>query len=664
MYVSERYYWDRLPPQLDQKLPKLPVGIGFQNWKKSNLPPMSSHLPGMINPNANQPTKNDQPLKIPTEFVCSITKEIMRDPVFTLDGITYEKSAITDWLKTNDTSPHTGKKLENKQLIPNVNLKNQIQQFVQNNQEAFKKEFVNMIKGNNLKKLDIFLGLGLQANMEINGYSPVCYAILYERNDITQLFLAKGVSTNLPALDYSKEPELNRVVNFRNQKLRATEPFKLFKKKIRSDMIALYEKLKTISEITNLYNKLDNFISAFQIKGPYEFNREHFDKCFRFNRYDDYADLTTQFSQWTELSRLLGFKDEDVVPNSEGKSELTNLKERKIQLELKLPTVRKEFDLLMIAYGTTELLLEKKYKFPGIDFSSLESLSNSKDKTTLTLESGSNKSRESRSYQRSWEYEFLDEYKYRDVCYPKLNKIIEEINSLTYQIEVLKKSSPTESCLKLNVSNARLGKSDCQSCLYALKNKLEKIAFPACKEKIAEYSGICHELNELHKQRNLFKFNVKESQVKLIHLAAFFGQQTILNGLIRKNIDVNVVDEFGFTALHWAAINNQGRCIEILLNHEALVKNDHLNCTFHHYCVPETLKNINLKPNLPLESKNRKLEEKLEDQEIQLKILKENVEKLTNLVSQLLPRPVGSTPRIEDFAQPHLLGVPPSLGKS
>ena len=41
----------------------------------------------------------------------------MTDPVFTSDGFTYERTAITKWLSTYDTSPST---LESKKLIPNM----------------------------------------------------------------------------------------------------------------------------------------------------------------------------------------------------------------------------------------------------------------------------------------------------------------------------------------------------------------------------------------------------------------------------------------------------------------------------------------------------------------------------------------------------------------
>ena len=56
---------------------------------------------------------------MPDDFICPITAEIMTDPVSTLDGFTYERAAITEWLRTKDTSPKTGATLESKALIPN-----------------------------------------------------------------------------------------------------------------------------------------------------------------------------------------------------------------------------------------------------------------------------------------------------------------------------------------------------------------------------------------------------------------------------------------------------------------------------------------------------------------------------------------------------------------
>ena len=51
---------------------------------------------------------------------CPITHEIMTDPVVACDGYTYEREAITKWLRHHDTSPETGLQLKNRTLVPNI----------------------------------------------------------------------------------------------------------------------------------------------------------------------------------------------------------------------------------------------------------------------------------------------------------------------------------------------------------------------------------------------------------------------------------------------------------------------------------------------------------------------------------------------------------------
>ena len=60
---------------------------------------------------------------VPEEYICTITGEIMCDPVCTSDGHVYERQAVAAWLCSHDTSPNTGSVLENKSLIPNLAIK-------------------------------------------------------------------------------------------------------------------------------------------------------------------------------------------------------------------------------------------------------------------------------------------------------------------------------------------------------------------------------------------------------------------------------------------------------------------------------------------------------------------------------------------------------------
>lgn len=68
---------------------------------------------------------------IPHHFFCCITQDIMQDPVKTIDGHVYDKSAILRWFETNQTSPLTGLPLASTALEPQTVLRQQIKTFVQ-----------------------------------------------------------------------------------------------------------------------------------------------------------------------------------------------------------------------------------------------------------------------------------------------------------------------------------------------------------------------------------------------------------------------------------------------------------------------------------------------------------------------------------------------------
>eukprot|EP00659_Diplonema_papillatum_P018013 gene18013-27738_t len=63
---------------------------------------------------------------VPEEYLCTITGDLILEPVCTVDGHVYEKSGITAWLMSHDTSPNTNKPLESKNLIPNIALRKAI----------------------------------------------------------------------------------------------------------------------------------------------------------------------------------------------------------------------------------------------------------------------------------------------------------------------------------------------------------------------------------------------------------------------------------------------------------------------------------------------------------------------------------------------------------
>ena len=58
---------------------------------------------------------------------CPLSFEVMRDPVITADGQTYEREEIERWFATGKrSSPLTGEDLESTTLVPNIALRKAI----------------------------------------------------------------------------------------------------------------------------------------------------------------------------------------------------------------------------------------------------------------------------------------------------------------------------------------------------------------------------------------------------------------------------------------------------------------------------------------------------------------------------------------------------------
>ena len=75
--------------------------------------------------------EDEVPEQVPEHFLDPILSEIMCDPVTTMLGNTYERSAIGHWLEGHDTDPLTNAVLPSKQLIPNNVLRSQIAEWKQ-----------------------------------------------------------------------------------------------------------------------------------------------------------------------------------------------------------------------------------------------------------------------------------------------------------------------------------------------------------------------------------------------------------------------------------------------------------------------------------------------------------------------------------------------------
>ena len=72
--------------------------------------------------------------EVPPDFMCPISQDLMKDPVITADGQSYERDDIEQWFRNgNRTSPSTGAVLPHTDLTPNHALRNAIETFCEKN---------------------------------------------------------------------------------------------------------------------------------------------------------------------------------------------------------------------------------------------------------------------------------------------------------------------------------------------------------------------------------------------------------------------------------------------------------------------------------------------------------------------------------------------------
>jgi hypothetical protein len=77
-------------------------------------------------PVVSKPTPSPLPQDDKSAYLCPITMEIMRDPVITRDGYSFERNAILGWIATKGTCPITRNPIVVTDLIPNNALRNTI----------------------------------------------------------------------------------------------------------------------------------------------------------------------------------------------------------------------------------------------------------------------------------------------------------------------------------------------------------------------------------------------------------------------------------------------------------------------------------------------------------------------------------------------------------
>lgn len=67
--------------------------------------------------------------KIPSEYVCPLTKKLFLEPVTLYDGSVFEKQAIEKWFEKNDTNPITNEILETKTFCFNTKIQAEVEEY-------------------------------------------------------------------------------------------------------------------------------------------------------------------------------------------------------------------------------------------------------------------------------------------------------------------------------------------------------------------------------------------------------------------------------------------------------------------------------------------------------------------------------------------------------
>ena len=74
------------------------------------------------------------------DWDCPILQILMKDPVVAQDGYTYERTAITEWLSKNSTSPMDRSEITNKNVYSNIGVKLLIEEYLKENPYEDKKD--------------------------------------------------------------------------------------------------------------------------------------------------------------------------------------------------------------------------------------------------------------------------------------------------------------------------------------------------------------------------------------------------------------------------------------------------------------------------------------------------------------------------------------------
>ena len=167
----------------------------------------------------------------PDNYKCPITQSIMIKPVILLcDQITYEESALIEWLTNNNISPYHGKKLDNKKYVRNLALQNAIDEWKRNsiNNNINRKHINNIDFGGELQSSTIILDSNdndiIKLKEILNNNSMGKYQTKFIKNgfrninDLYNITLTDLISMDIPRL------HAKRLINY----LQTNSPMKRY----------------------------------------------------------------------------------------------------------------------------------------------------------------------------------------------------------------------------------------------------------------------------------------------------------------------------------------------------------------------------------------------------------------------------------------------------
>lgn len=177
--------------------------------------------------------KAEQEEEVPDQYECPISHALMTDPVITSDGHTYERTYIEKWLKKSMKSPTTNVLLKNKELIPNIGIKKEINKYNEKHKTKYeildsKSLILSELLDDNINERYLFYTTSKEKPQEVvidtssdytNGFYFTDKPVFLNRRSTTTTFIvARVLMGNVGILSTENKSVKNYIVNKANQK--------------------------------------------------------------------------------------------------------------------------------------------------------------------------------------------------------------------------------------------------------------------------------------------------------------------------------------------------------------------------------------------------------------------------------------------------------------